>query len=85
MNVKSYKKKPVVIQALQWDGKNQFEVMSFCKTCYFTSHGTVKDLYIDTLEGDMLVKSGDYIIKGVKGEFYPCKPEIFEMTYETVI
>lgn len=40
---------------------------------------------IDTLEGTMIVDYGDYIIKGVKGEFYPCKPDIFEQTYEEVI
>jgi hypothetical protein len=79
---KSYRKKPVVIQAVQWDGKNQFEVMNFCKSCYFTSHGVVKDLYIDTLEGDMKASVNDYIIKGVEGEFYACKPNIFELTYE---
>lgn len=82
--VQKFKKKPVVIEAVQWTGSNQFEVMSFCKTCYFTSHGVVKDLYIDTLEGDMLAKVNDYIIKGVAGEFYACKPEIFALTYENV-
>jgi hypothetical protein len=40
-------------------------------------------LFIDTLEGDMQAAIGDYIIKGVAGEFYPCKPKIFELTYET--
>jgi len=79
---KSYRKKPVVIEAVQWDGKNQFEVMNFCKSCYFTSYGVEKDLYIDTLEGDMKASVGDYIIKGVEGEFYACKPKIFELTYE---
>jgi hypothetical protein len=81
---KSYRKKPVVVEAVQWDGKNQFEITSFCKSCYFTSYGTVKDLFIDTLEGDMKVAIGDYIIKGVEGEFYPCKPKIFKLTYEIV-
>lgn len=79
-----FKKKPVVIEAVQWTGKNQFEILSFCKTCYFTSHGIVKDLYIDTLEGDMLANVDDYIIKGVAGEFYACKPDIFALTYENV-
>ena len=82
--VQKFKKKPVVIEAVQWTGSNQFEVMNFCKTCYFTSHGVVKDLYIDTLEGDMLANVNDYIIKGVAGEFYACKPEIFALTYENV-
>jgi hypothetical protein len=79
-----FKKRPVVIEAVQWTGKNQHEVLSFCNTCYFTSHGVVKDLYIDTLEGDMLANEGDYIIKGVAGEFYACKPDIFALTYENV-
>jgi hypothetical protein len=79
-----FKKKPVIIEAVQWTGQNQFEIMNFCKTCYLTSSGTVKDLYIDTLEGDMLANEGDYIIKGVAGEFYACKPEIFALTYENV-
>jgi hypothetical protein len=81
---KSYRKKPVVIQAVQWDGKNQSEIMNFCKSCNFTSHDAAKDLYIDTLEGKMKATVGDYIIKGVEGEFYPCKPQIFELTYENV-
>jgi hypothetical protein len=79
-----FKKKPVIIEAVQWTGQNQFEIMNFCKTCYLTSSGTVKDLYIDTLEGDMLANVDDYIIKGVAGEFYACKPEIFALTYENV-
>jgi hypothetical protein len=79
-----FKKKPVIIEAVQWTGENQFEIMDFCNSCYLTSSGTVRDLYIDTLEGDMLANVGDYIIKGVAGEFYACKPEIFALTYENV-
>jgi hypothetical protein len=80
-----YRKKPVVIQAIQWSGENHSEILNFCKTCYFTSHGKVKDLFIETLEGDMSASVGDYIIRGVKGEFYACNAEIFDMTYETVV
>jgi hypothetical protein len=80
-----YRKKPVVIQAVQWTGENSVEILQFCSTCYITSSGKPKDLIISTLEGDMSASIGDYIIKGVKGEYYPCKPEIFDMTYETVI
>lgn len=78
-----YRKKPVVIEAIKFDkgvtpnmliqvfGSNPvtFEPPSF---------------YISTLEGRMEVSLGDYIIKGIKGEFYPCKPDIFEATYEAV-
>jgi hypothetical protein len=79
-----FKKRPVVIEAVRWTGENHHEVLNFCKACYFTSYGVVKDLYIDTLEGDMLANEGDYIIKGIAGEFYACKPDIFALTYENV-
>ena len=80
-----YKKKPLVIQAVQWTGENNIEILNFCSRCYITSSGKTKDLVITTLEGDMSAAVGDYIIKGVKGEFYPCKEDIFDLTYETVI
>lgn len=80
-----YRKKPVVIQAVQWTGENNTEILHFCSTCYITSSGKAKDLIVSTLEGDMSASTGDFIIKGVKGEFYACKPDIFDMTYETVI
>jgi hypothetical protein len=80
-----YRKKPVVIQAVQWTGENNVEILQFCSTCYITSSGKTKDLVITTLEGDMSASTGDYIIKGVKGEFYPCREDIFDLTYETVI
>ena len=80
-----YRKKPVVIEALQWTGKNLEDIVNF------TSDGTRQitrqadnTLTIETLEGDMTAKIGDFIIKGVSGEHYPCKPDIFEMTYEPV-
>jgi hypothetical protein len=80
-----YRKKPVVIQAVQWTGENNIEILNFCSTCYITSSGKSKDLVVSTLEGDMSASTGDYIIKGVKGEFYPCREDIFDLTYETVI
>ena len=77
-----YRKKPVTIDAIQWTGKNQEEIKNFVKQdMYFSSVG---ELYIITLEGEMRAPPGDYIIKGVDGEFYPCKPDIFEKTYERV-
>ena len=78
-----YRKKPVVITALQWTGDNSEEMLKFCERCFFKSEKT--DLTIVTLEGDMQATVGDYIIKGVQGEFYPCKEAIFELTYETVV
>lgn len=80
-----YRKKPVVIQAVQWTGENNIEILNFCSRCYITSSGKTKDLVISTIEGDMSALVGDYIIRGVKGEFYPCKEEIFDMTYEDVV
>lgn len=77
-----YRKKPVVIEAMQIKPDNVDELVEFCE-------GNLKSnplvgVVIETLEGKMTVTIGDYIIKGVKGEFYPCKPDIFEMTYELV-
>ncbi len=76
-----YRKKPVVIDAVQWTGDNTEDVQSF-----IGDFGYVKGMYVDigTLEGLMVASIGDYIIKGIKGEVYPCKPDIFEATYELV-
>lgn len=89
-----YRRKPVVIEAIQWNGDNLKEVMEFigseCKYESNTRYITNKFSYINsvltinTLEGDMEASKGDYIIKGIKGEFYPCKPDIFQATYEVV-
>lgn len=82
-----YRKKPVVIEAVQWDGDaglaNRFIGESYEKDWWYTGK---KDgsIIIPTLEGEHECRVGDFIIKGVKGEFYPCKPDIFEMTYEKV-
>lgn len=77
----SYRKKPVVIDAVQWTGDNFDEVYEFTnETCLWDEGGL--GLIIPTLEGDHLARIGDFIIKGVHGEFYPCKPDIFEKTYE---
>lgn len=78
-----YKKKPVVIEAVQWRGDNLVEVKDFCldDAVYDDFNRAFK---VDTLEGRMIAKLGDWIIKGVKGEHYPCKPDIFEKTYEEV-
>ncbi|UTC25975.1 PGDYG protein [Phage vB_KsaM-C1] len=84
-----YRKKPVQIQAFQFyeylDYSNGTVPLWFAKN---VENGTVIDnadhLVIKTLEGDHRANAGDYIICGVKGELYPCKPDIFEMTYERV-
>ena len=77
-----YRKKPVVIEAVHWNGNNHKEVIDFAENkIWFDGLGNI---WMTTLEGDMMAKKGDYIIKGVKGEFYPCKPDIFAETYEEV-
>lgn len=81
-----YRKKPVVIEAWQFtkDTKNQvFNNITCNKVADFDKNGN-EVIKIQTLEGVMIANLGDYIIKGVKGEFYPCKPDIFEATYEAV-
>lgn len=89
-----YTKKPVKVEAIQWNGLNLEEIKSFVgeslqyeiiDTAWQVGKGRPHILMqIKTLEGDMHVSVGDYIIKGVKGEFYPCKPDIFEQTYEAL-
>lgn len=87
-----YRKKPVVVEAIQWNGNNFEEIQQFSdnKVTYFEwvhhyESGVNRDiLSISTLEGDMTAMIGDFIIKGIQGEFYPCKPDIFEKTYEEI-
>ena len=78
--IKNYKKKPVIIQALQWTGNNYEEVDSFVGSNYEFSGDEV--IIHTSDKGDMTARPGDYIIKGSRGEFYPCKEDIFENTYE---
>ena len=77
---KQFTKKPVTIEAIQWTGGNVKEVMDFMNWRN-ASHDDKCGLNIHTLEGTHHASINDWIIKGVKGEFYPCKPDIFEATY----
>lgn len=93
-----YMKKPVVIEAVQWNGANLSEVKAFAGDAikseihdefYNRGEGIPSvppwiEITIHTLEGHMTAEKGDYIIRGVKGEIYPCKPDIFDATYEPV-
>lgn len=81
--VKTFIKKPVQIQAVRWTGYNFQEVQEFVGRDIL-SRSTFPCLAITTLEGTMLANIDDWIIRGVKGEFYPCKPDIFDQTYEEV-
>lgn len=77
---KKYRKKPVVIEAVQFTGENAQEIVGWIEEP--AAINRAGDIRIHTLEGDHRARPGDWIIRGVKGEFYPCKPEIFEATYE---
>jgi hypothetical protein len=80
-----FRKKYVVIDAILWDGTNMAEVEKFYIGAQFNvGPGViVAECFIATMEGTMIARAGDWIIKGVKGEFYPCKPDIFAATYES--
>lgn len=90
-----FTKKPVTIEAIQWTGHNLRDVITFTDgppDTRTTHAGMAWEVYADlvareglkiyTLEGKMLASPGDWIIRGVKGEYYPCKPDIFEATYD---
>ena len=82
-----FRKKPVVIEAIQFTGSNHRKVLSFIypNLSEDALHGAEVmrlPVVIETKEGDMTATPGDWIIKGVAGEFYPCKPDIFAATYE---
>jgi len=77
------RKKPVVVEAVLWTGKNWDEIEAWCPYG-ISCMSNRKPITIDTLEGKMRCEVGDYIIKGIMGEFYPCKPDVFDKTYEIV-
>lgn len=93
--IKTYRKKPVEILAVIWTGENLIEITEFTQGCKvdpmhphwddYVGIVSEKGLSIHTLEGEMKASIGDYIIKGVAGECYPCKPDIFIKTYEEVV
>lgn len=77
---KKYVKKPIPVEAVQYTGKNFDEVQDFCVDAFIEDGW----LHVHTLEGDMKApsKAGDYVIKGIKGEFYICEKHVFEKAYE---
>lgn len=88
-----FRKKPVVIEAIQFIGDNDERIREWssnaviCSPVLEPSKDNQRGIYlqIKTLEGTMTAIPGDWIIRGIKGEFYPCKPHIFEATYEPVV
>lgn len=83
-HIKKYTKKPVEIEAIQLTPETAAEIREWSGAETFSAlpMRVVSGLLIKTLEGDMIASYGDYIIKGIKGEFYPCKPDIFEASYD---
>ncbi|MEO6077552.1 MAG: hypothetical protein ABIP54_02085 [Candidatus Andersenbacteria bacterium] len=87
-----YRKRPLVIEAVQYTPDKlptlNHDLLEWGLEAWHFGHYNLgaehHEIVIRTLEGDMTVNIGDYIIKGIKGEFYPCKADIFEATYETV-
>jgi len=87
-----FRKKPVVIEAIQYNGNNGFELSKWSNNVIIESpvleptedNKSGEYVQIKTLEGIMIGIVGDWIIKGINGEFYPCKPDIFEKTYEPI-
>lgn len=91
--MKKYRQKPVVIEAVQWNGRNFDECMNFIgEDCsnkvayegYEEQCISWGQIIIHKIDRDMTAYKGDYIIKGIDGEFYPCKPDIFNKTYEEI-
>jgi hypothetical protein len=79
-----YRKKPVVIDAMQWFYSDCEDVLDWLRREDVNIYHNGDSMLIETLEGTMFVSDGDFIIQGVQGEFYPCKPDIFFETYEEV-
>ena len=80
--IEKYRTVPVTKEAVQWDGQNFDEIKEFTHgDAYYYDNG---DLFIRTLEGPLRASVGDFIIKGLSGEFYACKPDIFKKTYQKI-
>jgi hypothetical protein len=84
-----YRKKPVIVDAFRWTGdRDQIEdpewIVEAIKSGKVRFSEDGESLFVVTLEGILMANQGDYIIRGIQGEIYPCKPDIFEATYERV-
>ncbi len=77
--IKKYVKKIVPVEAIQFDGDNDYDIAVF--TDYHIYRDSDNNIFVETLEGDHQFHKGDYIIKGIKGEFYSCRKNIFEESY----
>lgn len=81
MPVKKYKTIPAKIYAIQYNGKNVHDLKQFVGMSFFQNSDS-GECFISTLEGRMHISVDDYVIRGTAGEFYPCKPDIFEAKYK---
>ena len=84
-----YRKKPIEVEAVQFTEETRQQIIDWCDPRHTNMDDDgclyeTANLFIRTPEGEMMAQPGDYIIKGIAGEFYPCKPDIFEQTYEAV-
>lgn len=83
-----YRKKPVVIEAIHFTGRNEVAMNVWVGKWHKRYEEVLlykdDEVYVNTLEGLMLISKNDYLIRGIQGEFYPCKPDIFEASYEIV-
>jgi len=90
MKVKQYRKKPVIIEAVLLTKVDGPDIAQWCNGRWMNLTGRgdrgedISCVLIKTLEGEMRADLGDYVIKGLAGEFYPCKPDIFTQSYEEV-
>jgi hypothetical protein len=78
-----FKKKPIIIDAIQYTGDNATEILHWMFPD-LENDAEANELTIKTLEGEMKVSKNDWVIKGVNGEFYPCKPDIFDKSYDKI-
>ncbi|PZM87430.1 MAG: hypothetical protein DLD55_01460 [candidate division SR1 bacterium] len=83
IEVKNYRKKPIVVQAIRYESIDQIKI-SFPNIEVRDDNRASKAISLKTLGGRVELQTGDYVIKGIKGEYYPCKPDIFEESYERV-
>lgn len=85
MTPRKFRKRPVTIEAMQViDAKSVLDIVDWMNSKTVGYNTTPPTIWIDTLEGRMTADTNDWVIKGVEGEFYPCKPGIFDKTYQEV-
>lgn len=88
--IQKARKKPVEVEAIQYTGKNKEEIYKWSNgACYNMLDTNSKDLFafkfvVETLEGTMIISEGNYVVKGIRGEFYSVEPDIFHKTYEVI-